>query len=63
MLRELDLTGDARIHAPVGLALGAESPQEIALAIVAEAQAVRAHANAGSLRDHAGTIHAASAAE
>ncbi|MDB4975687.1 MAG: hypothetical protein JWN48_4028 [Myxococcaceae bacterium] len=32
----------ARIHAPVGLAIGAESPQEIALSIVAELQAASA---------------------
>jgi hypothetical protein len=38
MLRELDISGE-RLHAPVGLALGAESPQEIALAIAAEIQA------------------------
>jgi xanthine dehydrogenase accessory factor len=63
MLRELALSGDPRIHAPVGLALGAESPQEIALAIVAEAQAVLARADGASLREHAGSIHAASAAE
>jgi len=31
---------DPRLRAPVGLAVGAESPQEIALAIVAEAQTV-----------------------
>lgn len=36
----------ARVHAPVGLRLGAETPAEIALAIVAEAQAVSAQARA-----------------
>jgi xanthine dehydrogenase accessory factor len=35
----LDERTRARIHAPVGLAIGAESPQEIALSIVAEVQA------------------------
>jgi len=63
MLRELGRHLDPRIHAPVGLALGAESPQEIALAIVAETQAVLAHSNGASLREHAGSIHAVSAAE
>jgi xanthine/CO dehydrogenase XdhC/CoxF family maturation factor len=36
----------ARVHAPVGLKLGAETPAEIALAIVAEAQAVSAQTRA-----------------
>jgi xanthine dehydrogenase accessory factor len=63
MLCELDRFGDPRIHAPVGLALGAESPQAIALAIVAEAQSVLGNADGASLRDHPGSIHSASAAE
>lgn len=48
---------DARVHAPVGLELGSETPAEIALAIVAEAQAVLARAPATSLRDRVGPIH------
>ena len=41
MLAELGLPdrGDARIHAPLGLPLGAETPQELALAAIAEIQA------------------------
>jgi len=58
MLGELGLaTDDPRIHAPIGLALGAETPQEIALATVAEIQAVLRCATATSLRDGAGPIH------
>lgn len=49
---------DERVHAPVGLELGAESPQEIALAIVAEVQSVLTHAAASSLRLRPGPIHA-----
>jgi len=42
----------ARLYAPVGLAIGAETPDEIALAIIGEAQAVLAGATAtGHLRD------------
>jgi xanthine dehydrogenase accessory factor len=36
---ELDADTRARLHTPVGLAIGAESPQEIALSIVAQIQA------------------------
>lgn len=48
---------DPRLHAPVGLELGAETPHEIALAIVSEVQAVLARAPASSLRDRLGPIH------
>ncbi len=39
----------ARLHAPVGLDLGAQTPAQIALAILAEIQAVLARANARPL--------------
>jgi xanthine/CO dehydrogenase XdhC/CoxF family maturation factor len=45
------------VHSPVGLDLGAETPDEIALAIVAEITAVRNGRLAGMLRDHQGPIH------
>ncbi len=62
MLAQLDRAADARLHAPVGLALGAETPQEIALAIVAEAQAALAGSTGRSLRDGRGAIHPAQSA-
>jgi xanthine/CO dehydrogenase XdhC/CoxF family maturation factor len=46
-----------RLSAPAGLALGAETPEEIALAIVAEAQAVLAGETAGFLRSRPGPVH------
>ncbi len=52
-----------RLHAPIGLALGAETPDEVALAIVAEIQAVVAGEVVGHLRDRPGRIHAAAAVE
>ena len=47
----------ARLHAPVGLDLGADSPAQVALAIVAEMQAVLAHRDARPLRERAKPIH------
>ena len=56
-----DPTGDGRIppsiHSPVGLDLGAETPEEIALAIVAEVSAVMAGRRGGFLRERPGPIH------
>ncbi|WP_460621048.1 XdhC family protein [Hymenobacter tenuis] len=46
-----------RIHSPVGLNLGAETPEEIALSIVAEIQAVLTGRPAGFLRDSPHPIH------
>ena len=54
MLDELEVEADTRLHAPVGLELGAETPQEIALAIAAEVQSVLRRAPATSLRDRVG---------
>lgn len=47
-----------RLHSPIGLNLGAETPGEIALSIVAEVQAVVAGRPTGFLRDSDQPIHA-----
>ena len=47
----------ANVHSPVGLDLGAETPEEIALAIVAEIAAVSSGRGGGMLRDRTGPIH------
>jgi xanthine dehydrogenase accessory factor len=48
---------DSELFAPAGLDLGAETPEEIALAIIAEIQTVFADASGESLRDRKAPIH------
>jgi xanthine/CO dehydrogenase XdhC/CoxF family maturation factor len=46
-----------RVHGPAGLDLGADGPEAIALALLAEIQAVRAGRRGGPLRERKGPIH------
>lgn len=61
--RLLVAAGDAaqacrdRLFAPVGLDIGAETPEQIALAVLAEIQAIFSGRRGGSLRDRSGPIH------
>lgn len=52
-----DLLEHPALFGPVGLDIGAQTPMEIALAVVAEVQAVMANRTAGFLRDRSGFIH------
>ncbi|MEO0841056.1 MAG: XdhC family protein [Cyanobacteria bacterium J06643_5] len=51
------ITPDANIHSPVGLDIGADNAEEIALSIVSEIQAVTSQRKAGFLRNRNAPIH------
>jgi xanthine/CO dehydrogenase XdhC/CoxF family maturation factor len=53
-LKETDIS---RLYTPAGLDLGANTPGEIALSIVAEIRAVLANRSGGMLRERNGSIH------
>ena len=53
----LSVAARALLHYPAGLDLGAETPELIALSMLAEVQAVLAARTGGSLRDREGAIH------
>lgn len=59
--RELDPAWLTNLHAPAGLDIGSESPEEIALSIVSEAAAVLAKREGGLLSARAGSAHLAHA--
>jgi xanthine dehydrogenase accessory factor len=46
-----------RLHAPIGLDLGADAPEQVALAMIAEMQAVLTGRNAQPLRERTRPIH------
>jgi xanthine dehydrogenase accessory factor len=47
----------AELHAPAGLDIGAETPEQIALSILSEVQATFAKRPGGALRQRHGSIH------
>ena len=58
LLALLDVTADGRVFAPVGLNLGADGPEQIAISIVAELLAVLARQQPVHLREKGLAIHA-----
>lgn len=59
----LDERSIARIHAPCGLDVGARTPSETAISILAEVIAVRTGRTGESLRETSGPIHPHAAAD
>ncbi len=60
MLEEIDPMASSfhsKVHAPMGLNIGSETPEEIALSIISEVQAVFTEKNGGYLKDQSGPIH------
>ncbi|MFB5189710.1 XdhC family protein [Alicyclobacillus fastidiosus] len=55
---ELDAAYMAKVHSPVGLDIGAQTPEEIALSVIAEAIACRRSRTGGSLREGVGAFDA-----
>ncbi|GAA0967562.1 XdhC family protein [Frigoribacterium faeni] len=55
--RSVDDAALDRLHSPIGLDLGASTPEETAVSIMAEVLAVRSGATRASLRDRGGSIH------
>lgn len=58
MLGELDAANDARVFAPVGLSVGADGPEQIAISVIAELLSVLSRQTPVHLREKREAIHA-----
>ena len=58
ILHQIGATATDRLFAPIGLDLGADGPEQVAVSIVAELLAVRAASAPRHLREKEGVIHA-----
>ena len=57
ILRQIGAKAGARVFGPIGLDLGADGPEQIAMSIVAELLAFRARRVPGHLREKGAAIH------
>jgi xanthine dehydrogenase accessory factor len=58
ILHEAGTAGEGRIFGPIGLDLGADGPEQVALSVVAEVLAVASGRAPRHLREREGTLHA-----
>ena len=58
ILEQIDAAGTDRLFAPIGLDLGADGPEQVAVSILAELLAVRASSASRHLREKEDVIHA-----
>ena len=58
MLGELNAANDARVFAPVGLSIGADGPEQIAISVIAELLSVLSRQTPVHLREKREAIHA-----
>lgn len=61
MLSDADIEADIEnpsLHSPMGLDIGADGPEQVALSVIAEIQATLNGRRGGLLRERAGSIHA-----